>query len=75
MAIASVHVGWGRSASQSTASNASALLTGRKKSSEYLIGLWLEQIVRRLKGKGKVLPYSLPSVGPGADLCVQSARR
>ena len=31
------HVRWGRSASQSTASNASAVLTGRKKSREYLI--------------------------------------
>jgi len=34
------HVPWGRSASQSTASNASAVLTGRKKSSKYLICLW-----------------------------------
>jgi len=33
------HVCWGRSASQLTASNASALLIGRKKSGEYLIGL------------------------------------
>jgi len=31
------HVRWGRSASQSTASNASAVLIGRKKSREYLI--------------------------------------
>jgi len=31
------HVCWGRSASQSTASNASAVLIGRKKSREYLI--------------------------------------
>jgi len=26
----------------------------------------------RLKGKGKILPYSLPSVGPGADPGVQA---
>jgi len=31
------HVRWGRSAGQSTASNASAVLIGRKKSREYLI--------------------------------------
>jgi len=31
------HVRWGRSASQSTASNASAVVIGRKKSAEYLI--------------------------------------
>jgi len=31
------HVCWGRSASQSTASNASAVVIGRKKSREYLI--------------------------------------
>ena len=31
------HVGWGRSASQSMASNASAVMIGRKKSREYLI--------------------------------------
>ena len=31
------HVCWGRSASQSTASNASVVIIGRKKSSEYLI--------------------------------------
>jgi len=31
------HVHWGRSASQSTASNASAVVIGRKKSREYLI--------------------------------------
>jgi len=31
------HVCWGRSASQSTASNASAVMIGRKKSREYLI--------------------------------------
>jgi len=30
------HVRWGRSASQSTASNASAVVIGRKKSREYL---------------------------------------
>jgi len=34
------HIRWGRSASQSTASKASAVLIGRKKSSKYLIGLW-----------------------------------
>jgi len=38
-AIACGHVRWGRSASQSTASNVAALLIGRKKSSEYLICL------------------------------------
>jgi len=27
-----------------------------------------------VKGKGKVLPYSLPSVGPGADPGVQAVR-
>jgi len=31
------HVRWGRSASQSTASNASAVVVGHKKSREYLI--------------------------------------
>jgi len=31
------HVRWGRSASQSTASNAPAVVIGRKKSREYLI--------------------------------------
>ena len=31
------HVHWGRSASQLTASNASAVVIGRKKSREYLI--------------------------------------
>ena len=31
------HVCWGRSASQSTTSNASAVMIGRKKSREYLI--------------------------------------
>jgi len=34
------HVRWGRSASQSTASNASAVVIGRKKSREYLICQW-----------------------------------
>jgi len=34
---ASGHVRWGRSASQSTASNASAVVIGRKKSREYLL--------------------------------------
>ena len=28
--------------------------------------------VERSKGKGKVFPYSLPSVGPGADPGVQA---
>jgi len=32
-------------------------------------GIGLEAIV---KGKGKVFPYSLPSVGPGADPGVQA---
>ena len=27
-----------------------------------------------VKGKGKVFPYSLPSVGPGADPGVQAVR-
>jgi len=35
--LAFCHVCWGRSASQSTASNASAVLIGLKKSREYLI--------------------------------------
>jgi len=39
-AIPCSHVRWGRSASQSTASSASSVLIGRKKSSEYLICLW-----------------------------------
>jgi len=34
---AASHGHWGRSASQSTASNASAVVIGRKKSREYLI--------------------------------------
>jgi len=34
------HVRWGRSASQSTASNASAVLIGRKKPREYLIKVY-----------------------------------
>jgi len=29
-------------------------------------------IFPKLKGKGKVFPYSLPSVGPGADPGVQA---
>ena len=33
-----------------------------------LIGLY----VLKVKGKGKVFPYSLPSVGPGADPGVQA---
>jgi len=32
-------------------------------------GPWLQWVV---KGKGKVFPYSLPSVGPGADFGVQA---
>jgi len=35
------HVCWGRSASQSTASNASSVLIERKKFSEYLLCLWV----------------------------------
>jgi len=34
------HVRWGRSASQSTASKASAVMIGRKKSREYLIKVY-----------------------------------
>jgi len=28
--------------------------------------------INNMKGKGKVLPYSLPSIGPGADPSVQA---
>ena len=28
--------------------------------------------ILQCKGKGKVFPYSLPSVGPGADPCFQA---
>jgi len=38
--LAAMFGAWGRSASQSTASNASAVLIGRNKSSKYLICLW-----------------------------------
>ena len=31
-----------------------------------------EEMRIRVKGKGKVFPYSLPSVGPGADPGVQA---
>jgi len=32
----------------------------------------LELVCSKGKGKGKVFPYSLPSVGPGADPSVQA---
>ena len=32
----------------------------------------VQYIDRKSKGKGKVFPYSLPSVGPGADPGVQA---
>ena len=38
-------------------------------------GLWDITVgvsLRLEKGKGKVFRYSLPSVGPGADPCVQA---
>jgi len=43
------HVRCGKSASQSTASKASAVLIGRKKCSEYLICLWFELKALKVK--------------------------
>jgi len=34
--------------------------------------MMMMMMMKRVKGKGKVFPYSLPSVGPGADPGVQA---
>jgi len=33
---------------------------------------WIEAMLNACKGKGKVFPYTLPSVGPEADPGVQA---
>ena len=38
----------------------------------HLMSLTCSHIFVTVKGKGKVFPYSLPSVGPGADPGVQA---
>jgi len=56
---------------QQTGDGATKLYSGRLRDSTYT-SFGVQKDTRHGKGKGKVFPYSLPSVGPGADPGVQA---
>jgi len=68
------HVRWGRSASQSTASNASAVLIGRKKSREYLIFLCVSPTLpsQPLQDSNEIFWYCWDRLLHMPDSCLHS---